>query len=90
MTDRPTTDRPTTTDCLQRNSNTAAIGHGGVDAPLTICWKCGKTQPPLAAERSVAPLRLLTKVVNWQLSVSPIVVFFVAAAVRVSQPNNYS
>jgi hypothetical protein len=33
---------------------------------------------------------LLTKVVNWLLSVSLIVVFFVAAAVSVSQPNGYS
>jgi hypothetical protein len=32
---------------------------------------------------------LLTKVVNWQSSVSPIV-FFVTTTVSVSQPNGYS
>jgi hypothetical protein len=33
---------------------------------------------------------LLTKVVYWQLSVSLIAVFFVAAAISVSQTNSYS
>jgi hypothetical protein len=37
--------------------NTAKIGHGGIYAPLTICWKCGKTWPSLAADRLAAPLR---------------------------------
>jgi hypothetical protein len=37
--------------------NTAKIGHGGIYAPLTICWKCGKTWPSLAADQLVAPLR---------------------------------
>jgi hypothetical protein len=33
------------------------IGHGGINAPLTICLKCGKTWPPSAADQSVAQLR---------------------------------
>jgi hypothetical protein len=33
---------------------------------------------------------LLTKVINWQLSVLLIVVFFITAAVSVAQPNGYS
>ncbi len=59
IVDRPTTDQPTNgpTDWPQRNLNTAAIGHGGVVAPLTICCKCGKTRPPLVADRLVPPLR---------------------------------
>jgi hypothetical protein len=32
---------------------------------------------------------LLTKVVNRRLSILPTVVFFVAAAVSISQPNSY-
>jgi hypothetical protein len=36
------------------------IGHGGVNAPLTIRSKCGKTQPPSAADQSV------TKDINWR------------------------
>ncbi len=35
----------------------AEIGHGGIDAPLAICWKCGKTWPSLVADQSAAPLR---------------------------------
>jgi hypothetical protein len=52
-----TIDYRPTTNLQQRNQNTATIGHGGVDTPLTICSECGKTLPPLVADQSALPLR---------------------------------
>ncbi len=40
----PTTNQRLT-NRLQRKQNKAAIGHSGVDAPLTMCLMCGKTWP---------------------------------------------
>ncbi len=45
-TNRQPTNNQQPTNCPKRNWNTASIGHSGIDAPLTICWKCGKTWPP--------------------------------------------
>ncbi len=56
---QPTTDdqKPTTNDWrpAAEELKTTAKEHGGVDAQLTICSKCGKTQLPMAADQSVVP-----------------------------------
>jgi hypothetical protein len=56
VVDRPTINHQLT-GSPQRNQNTAAIVHSGINTMLTICWKRGKTHPSLAADRSVPLLR---------------------------------
>ncbi len=74
----------------QRNKNTAGIGHGGINAPWTICSKCCKTWAPSGADQLVAPLRccwpksLISNIDNFQLF------FFVAAAVSHSEYDTLS
>ncbi len=73
------TDQPTTNDRPQRNQITAAIGHGDIGAPLTNLLEVCKNLPIFGGRPiSGAVEALLTKVVNRQSSVSPIVVFVVA------------
>ncbi len=87
IVDRPTNDQWPTNQ-PQRNWNTVTIGHSGIDAPLNICWKCGKTRPTLAADQLAAPLKrcwqklLISNCQYHQL------LFFVATAVSIiTQPN---
>ncbi len=78
LTNNRPTDRPT--DRSQRNQNTDTIGHGGVDAPLTILevWQ----NLAIFGGRPIggAVEALLNKVINRKSSVSPIVVFLLPPA----------
>ncbi len=57
LTNQPTSNQQATNNQLTTDYYTATIGHGGVDAPLKISWKCGNIWPPLAADQSALPLR---------------------------------
>jgi hypothetical protein len=55
------------TERLQWNLNTAAIGHGGIDAPLTNMFKVWQNTAPFGRKKNGSAVEtLLTKVVNWQ------------------------
>jgi hypothetical protein len=51
------TNQPMTNQPLTDKLKYSRVGHGGVNAGLIICGKCGKTQPSLAADQSTVLLR---------------------------------